>query len=188
MTEPASRQITPGDLLIASPLHQFGDEFNRTVILICLHGPDGTLGLIVNRPTDVTLDHVLEQDLGRDVVHYGGPVGQDCLTYLHRYGDQIQESQHVMDETFFCGDFDQTISVINSLPNQGRKIRFFLGHSGWAPGQLKEELDQDFWFMTRGNSDLIFKCDPSKLWQLVLRKMGGEYAILANFPRDPALN
>lgn len=182
-----SREIAPGDLLVAPP-NQTSDPFHQTVVLICKHDADGTVGLVVNRPTEFTLDHLLEHKINGHVIHQGGPVEQDCLIYLHRCGDYIKESQPVMEDVCFYGDVYDVIQTVNDQSVTSRHIRFFVGYSGWAPGQLEEELEKRLWFMTRANSDLIFEHESKTLWRIVLRKMGGEYALLANFPTDPTLN
>ena len=187
MTRYNPREIVPGDLLIAPP-NQHSDPFHRTVVLMCIHDAEGSLGLVVNRPTQLSLNRILDHDVEGHVIYEGGPVEQDCLTYLHRCEDRIQESQPVMEDVCFCGDIDDVIKTVKDHSVTSRQIRFFVGYSGWAPGQLEQELREGCWFMTHGNSDLIFEYEPSTLWRQVLRKMGGEYAILANFPADPTLN
>ena len=187
MTGRKRRIVAPGDLLIGLPSRPT-DPFHRTVILLCIHDADGSLGLVINRPVDLTLDRLIEQDLDRHAIYYGGPVAQECLTYLHRRGQLIQESQPVMDDIFFCGDFTDIVRLVKEDAITPKQIRFFVGYSGWAPGQLEEELERDYWIVNRGSAALVFECEPNTLWRSLLRKMGGEYAILANFPHDPRLN
>ncbi len=188
MTEYKSKNIEPGDLLVATPHGRPTGPFYRTVVLICMHGTDGSVGLIINRPTSVTLDHLVEKPLDEYMVHYGGPVELECLTYLHQHGGEIHEAHPVTEDIFFCGNFDDTVRVARDRQIAPIYIRFFAGYSGWAAGQLEDELQQGYWFLTQGTTDLVFWHEPKNLWRLVLRKMGGEYAILANFPHDPTLN
>ncbi len=188
MTTYGSRTIIPGDLLIALPT-QISDPFHRAVVLLCMHDDtDGSLGLVVNRPTQLSLNRLLDRPVEGHVIYEGGPVERDCLTYLHRCEDRIQQSQPVMGDVCFCGDVHDVIQTVTDDLVTSSEIRFFAGYSGWEPGQLEKELEDDCWLITHGNSDMIFKQDPSTLWSRILRKMGGEYAILANFPADPSLN
>ncbi len=187
MTRYDPTEIAPGDLLIAPP-SQHSDSFHRAVVLICVHDAEGSLGVILNRPTELSLNHILDDQVDAHVIYEGGPVEQDCLTYLHRCEDLIQESQPVMEDICFCGDIHDVINAVKDHSVSSRQIRFFVGYSGWAPGQLEQELRAGGWFVAHGGSDLVFEHDPTTLWREILREMGGEYAILANFPSDPSLN
>ncbi len=187
MTQYNLGEIAPGDLLITPPDHPSG-PFYRAVILMCIHDAEGSLGLVVNRPTPLSLNRLLDHDVDGHVIYEGGPVEQDCLTYLHRREDLIRESRPVMEDVCFCGKVQDVIKTVKDDCITSSQIRFFVGYSGWAPGQLEQEMREGCWFITHGNSDLIFEHDPSTLWRQVLRKMGGEYAILANFPADPSWN
>jgi putative transcriptional regulator len=67
-------------------------------------------------------------------------------------------------------------------------LRFFVGYAGWSPGQLENEIDAGGWILAESSPDTVFAEEPSTLWRAVLRKMGGQYAVLANFPDDPRMN
>ncbi len=183
------KPIESGDLLVAAPPGQSNDPFYRTVVLICKHDDsDGTVGLVMNRPTNVTLDHLVEQPVGKYVVHYGGPLEHEYLTYLHQHGDEIHEARPITQGVFFCRDFGDAVRIVNDQEITPKHFRFFIGYSGWAVGQLEDELKQGYWCLTQATPDLIFCRNPNKLWSLVLRRMGGEYALLANFPHDLSMN
>ena len=68
------------------------------------------------------------------------------------------------------------------------EIRFFAGYSGWEPSQLDAELKGRTWLVSNCKKDFAFSTEPEELWGQVLRNMGSQYAILANFPEDPSLN
>ncbi|MDA0379272.1 MAG: YqgE/AlgH family protein, partial [Bacteroidetes bacterium] len=67
-------------------------------------------------------------------------------------------------------------------------IRFFLGYSGWSPGQLAGEVEQGGWILTESFEDAVFDLAETAVWGQTMRSMGGSYAILANFPDHPSLN
>ena len=187
MTGQRHGPVTPGDFLIGPPSRP-GDTFHRTVVLLCSHDASGSMGLVINCPTSLTLDHLLEKSLPSHVVCYGGPVAQNYMLCLHRCGEYIRESEPVVDGISLCGDVDDIMEVAEYDSITSEQIRFFVGYSGWAPGQLEGELERDYWIVTRGSAELVFEHDPCELWSSLLRRMGGEYAILANFPHDPRLN
>jgi putative transcriptional regulator len=69
-----------------------------------------------------------------------------------------------------------------------RRVRIFAGHSGWGPGQLEAELEEDSWILEPAERGDVFTADPEALWSRVLRRKGAEYVLLATMPMDPSLN
>jgi putative transcriptional regulator len=68
-------------------------------------------------------------------------------------------------------------------------VRFFVGYSGWSPGQLDEELKAKSWIVFKKTStDLVFDIDPEALWKTTLNNMGGKFRLISNYPVDPRLN
>ncbi|MCY4159048.1 MAG: YqgE/AlgH family protein [Bacteroidetes bacterium] len=188
MAEPKPVTVEPGDVLIGPP-SQLEDIFHRTVVLLCVHDEEGSLGLVLNFPMDLTLDRLMDKELHPHLVYYGGPVARNSITYLHRCGDHIQNSLPVAPNVFFCGEFEDVVRMVkrdHSLT--AKQIRFFAGYSGWAPGQLNAELEREYWIVTRGQARMIFEQEPLTLWQTVLQEMGGKYAIIAGYPHDLRMN
>lgn len=177
-----------GVVLIAPPM--LGDpNFRRTVVLLCEHGPDGTFGLILNRPLPLQLEDVMNGLTGYpDALSLGGPVQPNTLHFLHRFGERLPGAVAVEDGVYWGGDFEVMKELIATEALTARDVRFFLGYSGWSAGQLDDEIEQGGWFLTRTGGDVVFAGDPGALWRRVLRQMGGEYAVLANFPDDPRMN
>lgn len=186
----ALSDLTPaaGVILIAPPMMQ-DPTFRRSVVLLCEHGVDGSFGLILNRSVTLQLADVVEgMELYRGPLSMGGPVQPETLHFLHRFGDQIGETTEVIDDVFWGGDFEAVQKMVQSRETSADDIRFFLGYAGWSPGQLDAEIEQDSWILTPSNASMIFQEAPDKLWTTILRRMGGEYALLANFPDDPRMN
>ena len=182
-----SSQLAPGVLLVAHPM--LGDpNFRRSVVLICEHSPEGSFGLILNRPLDLELGDVVDGLAGDDLLSLGGPVQQDTLHFLHRHDDVLEGAIPVMEGVHWGGDFEMVKTLVWAEQASPRDLRFFLGYAGWSAGQLEEEVDEGGWFLTPATDDLVFADAPQQLWRTVLRRMGGEYALLANFPDDPRMN
>lgn len=180
-------QPAPGVLLIAPPM--MGDpNFWRTVVLLCEHSDEGSFGLILNRPLDLDLGDVLNGFAGDEMVSLGGPVQQDTLHFLHRHGDRVSDAVGLAEGIFWGGDFETIKALIQDNGVSPRDFRFFIGYAGWSAGQLVEEIEAGGWFLTAAASDLVFMEQPAGLWRDVLKRMGGEYALLANFPDDPRMN
>lgn len=184
------KQIQPvqGSLLVSEPF-LIDSFFKRSVVLLSEHDEKGTLGFILNKPTDVTLNEAVEDFPPFDApLYFGGPVETDTLFYIHTAGHLLEGSKEIMKGIFWGGDFNQVRLLIGAGRIRPHQIRFYAGYSGWEPAQLDHELKEKSWLVFNGNKTFTFADDPRSLWSEVLRSMGNEYAILANFPEDPNLN
>ncbi len=165
-------------------------NFERSVVLICEHTDEGALGFVLNKPSLLTLADVVEEALDFEQLLYtGGPVQQDTLHFVHRAASLREGSDSLGEELYWGGDFKQLLSLINTRQLSPEDIRFFTGYSGWAPGQLPAELDEDAWIVyEQATSEQVFDVPPEQLWREVLRTMGGKYKMFSNYPIDPRLN
>lgn len=175
----------PGVLLIAPPT--MGDpNFRRTVVLLCEHSPEGSFGLILNRTLSLELCTVIEEIDSDAPISLGGPVQQNTLHFIHRH--EMEDAIPILDGVYWGGDFELLKSLVRYDELPLNKVRFFLGYAGWSPGQLEEEIEEGGWFTAHADAAFIFNVDPDRLWRTVMREMGGEYALLSNFPEDPRMN
>ena len=178
----------PGTLLIAPPTLR-DPNFRRTVVLLCEHGGEGSFGLILNRPLDLSLGEVLqEMEDDETPLALGGPVQPDTLHYLHAHGELVPKTIEIREGIFWGGDFELIKALLTSGEATLRDLRLFLGYAGWTDGQLEDEIEQGGWILAEADPASVFPEDPPGLWRTVLRRMGGEYAVLANFPDDPRMN
>jgi putative transcriptional regulator len=93
-----------------------------------------------------------------------------------------------MKGVYWGGDFDSVIALINSGKADPEKIRFYIGYSGWSPGQLKTEMEEKTWLTVEAVRKLIFHPNAEEIWKDSLKHLGGEYEMMINFPIDPQLN
>lgn len=183
------------------------ENFKRTVILLCEHTPGGSFGLTLNRPLDLTVADAIE---GLEVdapLYLGGPVQNNTIHVLHTCRDLADSSAEIMEGVYWGGDFNLIRELLNarSLTHAAPDdFRFYLGYAGWGEGQLDRELAEDAWFLADASADtdspetalraadiardFILTDQPDRLWSRVLKAMGGDYAILSNYPEDPRLN
>lgn len=183
-------ELAPGTLLVAAPMMQ-DPNFRRAVILLCEHKVnEGSFGLVLNRPLDVKLGDVMEEFFAYDPqLRLGGPVQRDTLHFLHRHPDAVDGGMALSDGVQWGGDFEAVKALLQGGDVSEGDLRFFLGYAGWSPDQLADEVEEDAWILAPSAADLVFADVPDQqLWRAVLRRMGGEYAILANFPDDPRMN
>jgi putative transcriptional regulator len=187
--------IVVGRLLVATP--RLDDpNFRRGVVLVVEHDPgEGTLGVVLNRPTEVPVDRVLPPwatlVTGPSVVFQGGPVALDSALALARVpGSDDPLGWRALDgipavSRLGLVDLDAPPEV---LAAEVTELRVFAGYAGWGAGQLRSEIEEGAWFVLPGEPHDVFIDDPEQLWRTVLRRQGGELAIVATFPDDPSLN
>jgi putative transcriptional regulator len=168
-----------GQLLIASP--QLVDYFHRTVVLVLEHTEDGAMGLVLNRPTDATVDATVPElsDLPDDgLVHAGGPVQPEAVLVLGDFENPDEAGTQV----------SHTLGLLDpDTPRpELRRARVYAGYAGWAPGQLDDELENEAWIPEAAAPDDPFA--DGDLWPEVLLRKGGGFALMATMPEDPSLN
>ncbi|MCC6584892.1 MAG: YqgE/AlgH family protein [Chitinophagales bacterium] len=178
--------IEKGDLLVAEPFMK-DPSFKRTVTLICEHNTEGSIGLVLNRPSIFRVNEMIPNfPAFQSTVYYGGPVGMDRLNYIHSYGDLVSDSIHIKDNLYWNGNFEQLKTLIKERQILPHNIKFFAGYAGWEGGQLNEEMQDNSWIVSKDYPE-IFKMSEY-MWHDVLIKMGGKNKLLSTFPEDPILN
>ncbi|MBK9291041.1 MAG: YqgE/AlgH family protein [Bacteroidetes bacterium] len=177
-----------GRVLIAEPLL---DEFyfGRSVVLLIEHSDEGSFGLVMNKPSGLMLNDIVS-DLPEfpSVVMHGGPVQTDNVYFLHTLGHEVPDSVEVLRGLYWGGDLD-TIKEMMTLGLVGQnQVRFYLGYSGWGPGQLEDELRRNSWVVSDATARSLIQIKPERMWQHFLQRMGPAYDLWRKFPVDPQLN
>jgi putative transcriptional regulator len=178
-----------GDLLISEPFLP-DPNFERTVILLCEHDENGSFGFVLNKPSTVKFNDVVEEAVDfEENLFIGGPVQHDTLHFIHRSTHQLDSGKEIGKDVYWGGNFDDLMSIINTKTIVKNDFRFFLGYSGWSEGQLEEELKAKSWIVYRQPSaDKIFDLEPKLLWKEALKELGGKFKMFSNYPVDPRLN
>lgn len=175
-----------GSLLISSG-GLYDPNFRHTVVLVGEHNTDGALGVILNRPLDMSVADAIPA-LGDyagpdDALYEGGPVQPMGPVLVAELDDPELADLHVFDHVgFLVGDLDDDI-----LPHI-RRARVYLGYSGWAPGQLEAEMIEESWIIDPAQVDDVFTDAPELLWSRVLQRKGPEYHRMSRMPFDPTMN
>lgn len=185
-----SNKLKPekGRLLISEPFLP-DPNFERTVVLLCEHNEEGSFGFVLNKPSILKISEVMEEmtDLS-NLVYVGGPVQQDTLHFIHRNAD-VKNAVEIINHVYWGGDFENLMVMCDTGQISSNDIRFFLGYSGWGPGQLDNELEQDSWIVCDFVTDqLLFDTEPALMWRKALENMGGRFSMYSNYPTDPRLN
>ena len=177
-----------GDILLSEPF--LNDPFfGRKAVLLCENNDGGSFGLVLNNYIDINAEELLEGFPAIDKrISIGGPVNRTNLFYLHGCPD-IKGSQLVIDGVYLGGDFEELkTKIAEGLSSD--KYRFFIGYSGWSPGQLDDEIKDRSWFVTSAKCGQIM--DTSELnddfWKNLIKNMGEGFSHIADAPSDPSLN
>lgn len=156
----------PGILLVAGR-DLVDPTFARTVVLLVQHTANGTLGLVLNRPVPHTLDEALPEleITGPDppFLFFGGPVGMDGLMFLFRGEPKSEDALHVIDDTHLGADRELLEKRLGTASGYSR-LRVFIGHAGWAPGQLDREIARGDWHLRHATEDTVWTPTAGDLW------------------------
>ena len=136
--------------------------FSQSITYICEHGEAGAMGIVINRPLDLTVDEIFEhlqittlRDYSAEPVMAGGPVQMDHGFVLHRYCEDAWEaSLKVTSEVTLTTSRDILRAIANDAGPSEHLIA--LGYAGWGAGQLEQELAENSWLTLPGDSDIIF--------------------------------
>lgn len=178
----------PGQLLIAEPLLSDAN-FTRSVILLCEHGDEGSVGFVLNQATDIKLGNILSQmpESGPSI-YKGGPVQPDTLHMMHRLPGQLGGDHEIVKGIYWGGSFDSLCDISAENTYSESDVRLFLGYSGWGPGQLEEEIREGTWLIANATDDILFNTSHENIWKQAIALLGRKYAYLAHIPTDPQLN
>ncbi len=181
--------LEKGTFLISSPEVESG-LFFRSVVLLCEHNPEGSFGLLINKPLEIELlDEVLNvEDMANQNVELraSGPVQTNQMMILHTSPTVPEETVEVMDGVYLGGDLDFLQHALSDPASP--PLRLCFGYCGWTSGALDREFLDGDWFLARAPARHLFETPPDQLWATLLREMGGKYASLSFIPEDLSLN
>ena len=182
-----TKQCLSGSILLSHPSLR-DPQFAKTIVFLSAHSDGGgTVGVILNRPLNQTLDQLDSQfqagSFGKVPVFEGGPVEKDKLIVAAWEWLDSPSSFKL----YFGIDLDKAESL--KAENEEIKIACFLGHSGWSPGQLESELEQDSWIVSSLDQDVFSEMDKKcGTWKRLIGDMGDDLKLLADAPDDPQVN
>jgi len=181
--------LDKGVILISEPFLP-DPNFERTVVLLCDHNEQGSVGFVLNRYADIQLPDVVEEFVGTEAKLYlGGPVEQNTMHFLHKIQHELEGSLELSEGIAWGGDFEKLKFLVNTKQIDLDDVRFFIGYSGWAPGQLQKEIEENSWIVYKPDNLLeIWDMNTEDLWRRILQKMGGKFKMMSNYPIDPRLN
>ncbi len=178
-----------GDLLIAEPSIIGDISFNRSIVLLTDHSEEGSIGFILNKPLEYTINDLVPEIEASFKVYNGGPVEQDNLYFIHKVPDLIPNSIEISLGIYWGGDFTEVANLISEGKISEKDIKFFLGYSGWEINQLENELKSNSWVVTKNiYKKSIIEKDYEFFWKEKMVELGGNYSIWSNAPENPSYN
>jgi putative transcriptional regulator len=179
-----------GRLLVATPA-LVDPNFAGTVVLLLDHDDDGSLGVVLNRPSAITVASVLPDWAGSvdppEVLFEGGPVSTDAalaVALVPETGPDPIGFRRLFGRSGII-DLDTPPEVLAPAIT---RMRVFAGYAGWGGGQLQVEIDEGAWYVVDSTAADIFAADAAGLWSAVLRRQPGALAWVSTRPADPTLN
>lgn len=162
-------------------------NFRHTVVLIGEHDDDGAVGVVLNRPLDITVKGAVPLLAGLvaegERIFQGGPVEPHQAVLLAELARPGLADVPVFGTVGFLTD-----EVSPDVRADVRRARVFVGHAGWGPGQLEGEMAAGAWIAEDATADDVFTTSPESLWRRVLERKGPPYTTMARIPFDPSTN
>ncbi|MBC7625147.1 MAG: YqgE/AlgH family protein [Aeromicrobium sp.] len=160
-------------------------HFSKTLTYICEHSEKGAIGLVINKPIDITVGHLFEQvnialeddAVRHDAVHFGGPVKIECGFVLHQPLGDWNSTLRIDDDIGMTTSKD-ILEAIARGEGPGR-VLVTLGYAGWSPGQLEEEIKRNGWLTVEADAKLIFDLPAKDKLLAAMQKLGVHPAMLS---------
>jgi putative transcriptional regulator len=176
-----------GQLLLAAPSLR-DPNFERTVVLVGVHNEDGAMGVVLNRPSAVTVSEAVpaleDTAEGSEPVYVGGPVQPSAIVCLAEILDPAAAGLFVFGRIGFLAPDTH----LEEPAEVTMRRRVFVSYAGWGSGQLDAEVESGDWIADAARPEDVFTDVPQDLWSNVLTRMGGSYALIARMPPDPSVN
>jgi putative transcriptional regulator len=169
-------------------------NFFKAVVLVVEHNTEGAMGLVVNRPSSVTVSHALSEHFPLpetdDLVFLGGPVEPAALFILHDSPDFDEQEPPVAGGLYVGSSAEVFESIVRSSANGELSLHFriFSGCAGWAPGQLEGELERGDWYIRPAVPRTVFGEDPYCIWDTLLEELQHANRVLPESPGNVEWN
>lgn len=156
--------------LVAKPRLQ-DPNFSKTVVLVTQHR--APMGVIINRPTPLTLDEVFPENAHlkkrKAPVHFGGPVSPMTLVFVFQSAERPQDALRVLDDVYLSVN-PGLLSELLSRPKFPERLKVYAGYAGWAPEQLQNEIRRGDWYVLNADAETLFKMAPKNIWPELVKR------------------
>lgn len=160
----ANQRPAKGKLLVATEVVQ-GEVFAKTVILLLHYDENGAMGLVVNRPTDIASEELVDDSDAfagySGTLYWGGPVQMNTLRALLLTETPPKNAEAIVGAVHLVQIDDE----LQDKPADLDKLRYFIGYAGWGPGQLDREMARGSWHIVPATDESVFAQEPRELWK-----------------------
>lgn len=180
-----------GSLLIAEPFLKEHWFCHAVICMLDCDPGQSAMGVVMNRPSGQTLNNLIDGvTTPNDIpVWVGGPMSLDRLFFIHTLGPLIPGAREIAPGLYLGGDFDEMLSYINGGLDPEGTIRFFVGYSGWSPGQLNQEIADHVWAVSNpGQATDLLTGGDDRYWHRYVRRLGPSHHHWHLHPLNPQLN
>jgi putative transcriptional regulator len=168
----AEKELAQGKFLVADR-RLMDPNFRETVVLLIRYGPDGAMGLVINRPIQVKLSTVLpdvkELEQSKETLYLGGPVEPGGVLLLVRASKQPEDSMPVFGDVYLSSSREVLQRLIQN-PEKDERFRLFAGYAGWASKQLEAECERGDWHVLAADVETLFDRKSSEIWPELIQR------------------
>lgn len=169
---PTQLSISEGRILIAVPFYN-DPFFNRSVVLLTDYNERDCVGLILNKTSLYTIKDLLPHIQFNQLLYFGGPVVDRKIFAIHNYAKSTKYAKLL--PGIYTGFDQKLLTIIEKNKSEKLAYKFFVGYSGWSPGQLEHEIALNMWVVGNATPDLIFNTPPEKVWEKAILNLGEDY-------------
>lgn len=159
-------------LFLVAKRDMLDPNFQESVALV-RPVPNGAIGVIVNRPTDISLGKLFPDnpvlEASNDNVYVGGPVYPLSLVFIFRSDEQPKQTLRMLGDVYLSFSLGLLEELLTS-PQPSRHLRVYAGHSSWGPGQLQYEIKRGSWYVVPADASVIFEMEPKKIWPELIKR------------------
>jgi putative transcriptional regulator len=176
------KELAQGRFLVADR-RLMDPNFRETVVLLIRYGPEGTVGLVINRPLQIKLSVVFPDvkglDESKETLYLGGPVEPDGMLLLVRSATPPEDSMPVFGDVYLSSS-QKVLQRLIKTPDPGDRFRIYAGYAGWAPKQLEYECDRKDWHVLEADAETLFDRNPSEIWPELIQRVSANWVRLTH--------
>lgn len=169
----AADSEAPNSIFLVAKRELQDPNFRQAVVLVTQHGRGGPVGVIVNRPTQVSLTQVFPKSEGlareSEKLFFGGPVSRTTLVFVFRSETRRKEALELLKGVYMSFS-PELLSELLKRPRAAQDLRVYAGYSGWSPGQLESEISRGDWYVINADAETVFRKEPSTVWPEMIKR------------------
>lgn len=179
--KPTEFSLSAGRILISVPFYN-DPFFNHSVVLMTDYEENSCAGLVLNKTSRLSVRKLVSEIKVDDKMSIGGPVLPDGIFCVHNF--ENSKTANKLLPGIYIGSDEVLLSLIEHHAIPTLKYRFFVGYSGWSPGQLEGELDKKMWVIGAATPELVFDTPSHLIWETAVRNLGEDYLHWLKMPKN----